>query len=62
MQGERARDDEILARALGIKANPFERVLRRFSKFADRHGFWGNGRRYPPRDAETTRFCSQLSW
>jgi hypothetical protein len=30
-------------------------------KFADRHGFWGNGHRYPPRDAEINRFCSQQS-
>jgi hypothetical protein len=31
-------------------------------KLPDRHGFWGWGRRYPPRDAEISRFCSQQSW
>ena len=30
--------------------------------FPDRHGIWGSGRRYPARDADTNRFCSQLSW
>ncbi len=33
-----------------------------YSNYPDRHGFWGSGRRYPPRDADTNRFCSQLSW
>ncbi len=27
-----------------------------------RHGFWGRGHRYPPRDAEINRFCNQQSW
>jgi hypothetical protein len=28
----------------------------------DRHGFWGRGHRYPPRDAEIHRFCNQQWW
>ncbi len=31
-------------------------------EFANRHAFWGNGRRYPPSDADTSKSCSQLSW
>ncbi len=38
-----------------------ETLLLNFN-FPDRHGFWGSGHRYPPRDAEINRFCSQLSW
>ena len=31
-------------------------------RIPDRHVFWGSGLRYPPRDAESNRFWSQLSW
>jgi len=31
------------------------------SGFADRHGFWGCGHRYPPSEAEISRFCNQHS-
>jgi hypothetical protein len=30
--------------------------------FADRHGFWGGGDRYPASEAEISRFCNQSSW
>ena len=50
------------------KGTPIEEVppgwlawALRDSDFSDRHGFWGMGFRYPPRDAETNRFCNQHS-
>ena len=31
------------------------------TRFSDRHGFCRSGHRYPPRDAEINKFCSQQS-
>jgi len=42
--------------------NTAEAQYTRTLHFSDRHGFWGRGFRYPPREAETSRFWSQLSW
>ena len=49
------------------RSREFRPVLRSLYNWSrdhprqDRHGFWGMGFRYPPRDAEIKRFCNQES-
>jgi transposase len=52
---------EVSAGAVEGLNNKVKLVTRKSYGFPDRHGFWGRGHRYPPRDAEINRFCNQQS-
>ena len=70
---DEGRTREEVAELLGVSSRQVGDWLRIFrnkgldelctkvSGFFDRHGFCRGGHRYPSRDAETNRFCSQQS-